>query len=279
MISNEPHMAHDNELDLLEHYTVQCAVPILLQLDNLGTGLLGTGTFFTVADRHFLVTANHNFEDLMEVHKEQLAVPASHNTEVLHTLGPVVFYAPVDDRLDVAVIELRDAGLVKQLQRHWRFLTLAHVAAPAQEARDGSIVLAGYPKPPSANKNGWTPEGQVRGRFLFARTQRIPTTPNNADAIVDGRHFFCDYEAAGTLRDGTVVPSPPLPGVSGASVWERQPAVEGVWSAEAALRVIGVENSLIAGHHFRVTHWSVVADVLRAISPEIAQAVDAELHL
>lgn len=272
-------MADDNEMDLLEYYTRHCAVPILLQLDGLGTALVGTGTFFTVADRHFLVTANHNFENLMEVHKEHLTVPASHNTEVLHTLGPVVFHAPADSLLDIAVIELRDTALVAQLQRNWRFLTLAHVAAPADIPQDGGIVLAGYPKPPSANDNGWTPAGQVRGFFLFARTQRVPTTPANADATVDDRHFFCDYEEAGTLRDGTVVRSPALPGVSGASVWERQRAVEGVWSAEAALRVIGVENSFIEGHHFRVTHWSVVADVLRGISPEIARAVDAELHL
>ena len=75
---------------------------------------------------------------------------------------------------------------------------------------------------------------------------------------------------------GEPIKTPELPGVSGASIWELRP-VTGVWTPEAATRVVGIQSSYMHSKYIRAKSWWAVAKVLEQSDQTLAAAVRAKL--
>jgi hypothetical protein len=93
------------------------------------------------------------------------------------------------------------------------------------------------------------------GTLLTVYTDRIEQIPAEASPPVDPRlDLFFRYEPDAIDYNDNLVPTLPLPGTSGSSVWEYlEPA--GLWTAENALRVVGVQSAAFPRKYFRAKSW------------------------
>ncbi|WP_119389885.1 hypothetical protein [Taklimakanibacter lacteus] len=244
----------------IEQFASRVTVPLLLKDTKHGVVPHGTGTFFDIGGRVFLVVAAHLLDD---IELSKLAVPVGPRGPEVLTLSPFDTYRPQDIDLDVAIVEPTDMDLLAKFRKHWRFLDLSNVAVPSQ---DGAFILCGYPASITLRRGD-----KLGGQLLTFYTERLGTPPNLAifrdrphDPSVD---FFFKYDETAmlvnTADDGE---TPELPGASGASIWEwSELPKDGIWTPEAALKVVAVQSSWNerTKKWFRATGWQVVFNLLR----------------
>jgi hypothetical protein len=258
------------EATAIERFVLHVTVPIFLEVGDSG-GLLATGTLFKIGGRSFLITARHVFDDLPDL--TMLAYPENPIHGGLYTLGSFTVLKPSEKHIDVAVVELKSPETVERLEANWKFLSLVNVAAPSLITGDGAFFVSGYPGSLTKTQLGWT-----KGKLATAYTQRLPSPPiEAAQPVISGLDLFFDYGHDATSVTGASVKTPELPGVSGPSVWELRP-VNGVWTPEGAIRVVGIQSAYIHSKYFRAKSWWAVAKVLEQVDQALADAVRAKLR-
>lgn len=257
------------EATAIERFTLHVTLPILLEMGDSG-GLLATGTLFKVDGRSFLITARHIFEDLPDLTK--LAYPENHIRGGLFTFGSFTVLKPNEEHIDVAAIEITSAETVARLEANWQFLSLQNVSAASSDTGDGAFFVSGYPISLTQTEGGWT-----KGKLVTAYTQRLPSPPVETKApVFSDLDLFFDYGREATSVSGETMRTPELPGVSGASVWELRP-VPGVWTPEAATRVVGIQSAFFHSKYIRAKSWWAVAKVLGEADQSLAAAVKERL--
>jgi hypothetical protein len=258
------------EAAAIERFVLHVTVPIFLEVGDSG-GLLATGTLFKIGGRVFLITARHVFDDLPDL--TRLAYPEDPIRGGLYTLGSFTVLKPTAEHVDVAAVELKSPETVQRLEANWQFLSLDNVAAPSLVTGDGAFFVSGYPGSLTKTEAGWT-----TGKLATAYTQRLPYPPAEAALpVVPELDLFFEYGHDATSVTGAPVKTPELPGVSGASVWELR-TVNGVWTPEAATRVVGIQSAYRHTKYFRAKSWWAVAKVLEQVDQALADAVRAKLN-
>jgi hypothetical protein len=256
------------EASAIERFALNVTIPIIIEMGNEAK-LHATGTLFEIAERHFIITARHIFDDLKDL--TRLAFPENPTRGGLHTFGSFELSKPKEDSPDVAIMEIKCNETISRLKHGWQFLSLANVALPSVISSDGSFFLSGYPSGLTRNNvDGW-----LQGKFATAYTQRISDTPVEARfSNVTKLDLFFDYGSEATSITGGIIQTPELPGTSGASVWERK-VIEplSVWTPEASVRVVGVQSSYIHKKYFRATDWRAVANVIAMIDTRISEDI------
>jgi hypothetical protein len=252
---------------------MECAVPLFaIHGEDDAPALLGTSTLVDLDGRLLLVTAKHLFDGL---DCRKLAFPSNPLKSDIWTLGNVERIEPLEEHLDAAVLVVMSEQTASILRAGWRPVTLSAVAAPSAS---GDFVLSGFPADLTSN----TPE-YLRGKMLSIYTDRLPAVPGNADSPVlpsIDLFFLCD-DSSVTL-DGKPQELPRLQGTSGAGVWQVVAPPPGeLWTAERALRLVGVQATYRKGQYFRAKSWTLVAQVLQESDlPDLVSAGrDLELRL
>lgn len=244
----------------IEQFLAKVTIPVLLDDTKHGMIPHGTGAFFDIEGRSFLILAGHLLD---EIDPADLAVPVRLQGTEVKTLGMLDVLRPTNVDLDVAALELKDSSFVSQLRSGWRFLGLSNVASPSQ---DGAFILAGYPAAMTEKRGGI-----LGGRLLTFYTERLEHPPDLAsfrvrphDPKID---FFFKYDVAAMLvSNGEDGKTPALPGASGASIWEWHDPQEGVhWTPELVLKVVAVQSGWNerTSKWFRATGWGAVLDTVR----------------
>jgi hypothetical protein len=255
----------------IEKFVLNVTIPILLETAN-GACLLATGTLFEIADRQFIVTARHIFDDLTDL--TRLAFPERPFNGAVHTFGTFQLVKPIKEHVDVAVMELQCGETIAKLKSGWQFLSLSNVALPSLTSPNGAFFLSGYPASLTQNAGEW-----IESAFATAYTQLIPDVPSEATLpVVPELDLFFDYGHDAISITGKPIKTPKLPGASGASVWEYKSVACVVWNPESLVRVVGVQSSYIHSKYFRAKNWVVVAKVLEQIDPKIAEIVRSKLN-
>ncbi len=259
------------EAAAIEKFALNVTVPILYETADAAV-LHASGTLFEVAERQFVVTARHIFDDLPDL--TRLAYPENPLKGNAHTFGSFQLAKPTEEHFDVAVMELQDSDTVSKLKTGWHFLSLANVALPSATAPDGSFFLSGYPASLTKKTGEW-----LRGAFATAYTQRIPEVPPEAQPpIVSELDLFFDYGHDAISIAGKDVRTPELPGCSGASVWEIKQTSPGIWTPESVVRVVGVQSAYVHSKYFRAKSWWAVAKILEKIDVQIAEVFRSRLR-
>jgi len=108
---------------------------------------------------------------------------------------------------------------------------------------------------------------RLGGTLLSAYTERMPQVPAEAKKPVDERlDLFLHYDKEATDINGEVIQTPELGGVSGASIWEyREPPAGQLWTAEAALKIIGIQSASLKDKYARAKRWEFVMEMLGEI--------------
>jgi hypothetical protein len=235
-------------------------IPLVWKADGL-TSSVGTGTLFRIADRHFIVTARHIFD---EYDPQKIAYQGRRDsTTSLFTIGIARLVKPNTPEPDVAVIEILEERTKKRLCTGWEFLTLDNVAPPSV---DGLFALMGYPES-TANSELWVPPKGI----VYSRN-RIIDPPKEAPNVNTETDLFFEYGAT-ALAEYKEVEAPELQGTSGGSVWEYVDLDGGLWAPEKVVKVVGVQSARLRGKYFRAVSWGVVASILGQMDVHLKDAV------
>lgn len=264
-------MLDEIEVAAIQSFTLSVTVPILLDLPNGAVQLLATGTLFRVGGRHLIVTARHVFDN---VNAETMAFPAAPKGGDAYTLGKFTIFKPEEEHVDVAVMRLESPDVIEMLSKSWHFLSLENIARPFENAPDETFFVAGYPDVMTKMVGA-----KLHGNFVTAYSQRLPDIPKWAtEPVVPELDLFFDYGEKAKRVGGGEIDSPALPGVSGASIWQIG-SVDGIWTPESAIRVVGVQSAYKPSEYFRAKSWWAVAKILEQIDETLAIAVREQLTL
>ena len=248
----------DLEKIAIQRFLLGVTVPLIYD-SNTGPALLATGTLFERKGHRCIATAKHVFEGIK---RENVAIPEAPQQSALMTLGEFDLYLPQDTAFadfDVAVVHLKSDSVLSKLANNWRFVGEQHVKLPSQQ---GTFVVAGFPGELSNSS-----EVTLSTQPMTVFSQRMTETPPNARPPVNmAVDMFFYLDKAGTTAGGKEQKIPSFPGMSGASVWQyHSDEAQPVWSAEACLKVGGVQASALKDQFFRAKQWSAVMVLLDAI--------------
>ncbi|WP_137823614.1 trypsin-like peptidase domain-containing protein [Pseudomonas sp. D(2018)] len=249
----------DEEMGAIERFLISCTVPLIYQ-NAQRTCVLGTGTFFEVSDRHFLVTAGHLFEG---IDPNNLGVPERSGQDVhIVTIGHGTIYHPKDtDEHDVAVIELLDTDFLRLVQSGWQFLSMANVATP--DPTTTTYIVAGHPDETVSYDSG-----VLRPAALF----QIYTGRYEGEVASNRSKFdlYLRYGQQASNTYGFKKDTPHLGGVSGASVYAVTPSQSIIWAPEGILRIVGIQVAFVneSRKYLHAKTWPLVEHVLKlALDP------------
>jgi hypothetical protein len=95
-------------------------------------------------------------------------------------------------------------------------------------------------------------------------TAPLAPMPSNANPAANpALDLFLQLPRDAVIAGGEVVEIPAIQGMSGCAIWELREVAEGaLWSADRALRFIGIQSSAKPGRYFRGKKWSFVKAML-----------------
>ena len=257
----------------IEQFLFKATVPVLYDWGEKGIDQIGTGTLFTVANRHFFITSRHIFKSssLYEYDPAKLAYPETPFGITPYPFGNCVMHLPDLEALDVAILELIEPETVERLKTGWHFLSAKNATAPTY---DGWFILCGYP-----SKLLKPHAGNLRATLVSAYTTRMAEIPSDASPPPDPRiDMFFYYGGDAISIDGSTIKRPPLPGMSGASVWHlKDLPPSAVWTPECCRRVMGVQSAWREDQYFRAINWLGVVEIFRRIDGEIAVEIESAI--
>lgn len=209
----------------------------------------GTGTFFRLSGKLFLVTAAHVLEG---IDPALLGVPDQPIGNVaVWNLNDITIHHPRDtENFDVAVIELLNPNFHARVASSWHFIDEADVIEP-EEVEEDEYLLAGYPTETVEDRNGiLTPQPMLQ---LF--TKRLDKSEHDNATDYD---LLLRYPKIGRSIFGAERNTPRLQGVSGAAVYVRTKQESAVWSPAQLFRPVGLQASAQHGDFIRVKRWMLL---------------------
>jgi len=243
---------------------LSCVVPISCSRDGV-FGVCGTGTLFRVANKSFLVTASHVYDEA-EKRGFQLAI-----CDLVPTTPAIPLHGRIQghDHYDVAIWELPQ-DVVDGLPNR-SFLTVHHADREGRRQSQGGYCVHGFPVAFSSVDLG--NELVKANPFTFwAGTYQADTSNfTNYDPKI---HILLHTPREGVHWAGEGPPPIPdtLHGMSGCSIWQAY--YEGLsvkhWTPNDAV-VVAVQTGVYKnGTIVKGTRWWVVDRIIRECYPELA---------
>jgi hypothetical protein len=257
-----------SEAIAIEQFLCSCTVPILYEQGQIAT-IRGTGTLFKIADRHFLVTARHIFDD--GVNTESLGLPTSPRGPTIITFGESTIFRPVEAAFDVAVVEFKGTFAIDPLSMGWRFLEINNILSSSDE-KSTSFVVCGYPSSLAKHDK----ESIVAKPATFFTYTLEPNVDVAEPTLVTQFDRFLEYAKDGVRLDNSGLQTPELDGVSGASVWSRVNAsTKEIWSPERCLKIAGIQCSAKHDQFIRYADWYAVATLFGNMDDALGRHVQS----
>jgi hypothetical protein len=259
--------ASEHENNALHNFFIQVSLPIITT-EGDQFFIIGTGTLFKIAGRHFLITAAHILDDF---HSERWAFPTGPHSGEIRTFGAAEFTRTTDESADICIVELKDPDAIAMLEREWRFLTLDNIWLPDLSAQ--AVFLSGFP-----SVRAKYADGNLRGRLFVVRStyNTDRPEPKGAPPLKRGVDFFIHYQNRVNELTGENIADVQIQGTSGCSIWaykEQGWVASTVWTPETALRVIGIQSAYVKNQYLRAKSWGAVLLILGNMDPQLRGAV------
>jgi hypothetical protein len=264
------------ELRAFTSFARTCTLP-LIEESETETAMLGTGTLFAVNGNHYLITAAHVIEGLVEAQQlDRIGIPLGRTNSAVSNLGRhFIAYVQWKDGdsgpFDAAIIRFDQPELVAALRKNWKFISPKNLG-PIPERKQGFLV-AGYPRQVSSRI-----DFALSGKFIAFATNVLPSPPEERE-YRPGLDIFLKHDETGTALDGTLTELPRLQGMSGGSVWvaRHDEGTDAVWSAESHLRLVGIQSAYVLGSYIRAKSWQLVAKLFDGLDSQAAKEIRAAL--
>jgi len=250
-------MLKEFEQSAIRQFAERVAVPLLEYHGELQDvdrfDPIGTGTLFVYGSRLFLVTSDHVLEG---TNIKKIVIPHRYDgTGDLITLGDVGVTRPVDNFIDVAVLEIRSEKVAEKLCLGWKPLTHEMTSGCPN---DGSFLLLGYP----SELRRQSQHVDVDLPPFAILTSRIVRPPQDAidnedrEPIFEDVDLFFSHKSEAKDSDGSFKRMPSLKGMSGCTVWAYRSSDPGkLWTPDTHLRAVGIQSGVMTDSYIRAKSW------------------------
>ena len=280
----------ENILAAVEQFALGISVPLIYQQNDV-KGVIGTGTLFKIAGRHFIVTAEHVVRGIA---LDDLSFPLTPKAGQIHTFGVMdlhridragndiaaeaaklgVSAQELADALDVAVVELKAPKTIERLEAGWTFCSLENVSLELPATNERPFVLFGYP-----GQLGTNGVDKVTAAITTAYLHKLDETPAEAKRpILPGIDLFLNYRGTPITPNKMTIQELTLPGTSGGSICTVSP-VQGLWTPQQSLRIVAVQSSYRRQDFARGKRWRLATRILSGIDDTVATAVRGHFDL
>lgn len=236
-------------------FALGVSVPVLDFSDEDKAVLCGTGFFYKIGERLFLISASHVFDDC---NQEALAIPQyPHGGGNFVTIGTNCLSRPLDDILDVAVLEIQDLDLAQSISQNWTILDMGNTGDYNSKQ---NCFLLGFPlenmKP---TELGY--KGKPLPMFLKDAGGKPACAPGPAFSNVD---IFLEEQE--TINKYELSRPSSLKGISGSAIWQvSEPSTGAVWAPAKDLKIVGVQCEVRNGDYVRGKKWVWVDGILNRL--------------
>ncbi len=244
-------------------------LPIMQIIDSERAVVLGTGFLIENNSRTFLITARHIFDMNVNMQYEKIAIPLYGPKQSMLTLPHKPYLSKRVDNCDadIAVIPL----LYDENELHkcyWKHFTLKSFFTKNFIIEGSRILVYGYPVglQTSYEADPFINIGVVSFFTSFYK--------GNTDSI-EGYNPTIDllFEFKSKIQiDGIEQYLPELHGISGSPLFYIDNAVEGVWSPEKHLKIVGIEKAVKKGDYIRATQSGCIYKSLVGLFKEIEES-------
>jgi len=239
-------------------FLAKCTVPIAAEARGRAN-VVGTGTLFDFGDGPCLITAAHVLKG-PDWDVEHLTMPETWGGRTMHKLGTVQIRR--ERNWDLAILQLQTPEIVQRIRANWQILSGQDVDAGVPP---GLTVSAGFPYE-LARVEG----GKIHARWIaMFEPPYVPLEnerPEESELAKPG-DMLVRYPETVLQPDGSLVGAPrSLEALSGGSAWRVVPEVDGIWTAQKALRVVGIQigqarerSGEARRRYVRVRSWKVIS--------------------
>jgi hypothetical protein len=196
-----------------------------------------TGILLAIGDNHFVLTAEHDLEEIYNLGYIPFiaaASPTGQPTPLLHDRMVVSH----DSKIDIAVFRL-DHSVVNQLKAEYRFLRLNDLRLWAPTEVEGPFFLVtGFPSSLETIDEAGRRKLDV-SRYLTLRYD------GDYDLVKDfapTSHIVLEYSRDSSYTSGETGRPPKAPGLSGCGIWYL-PTPHGLdaWTSQD-IKLVGIQN-------------------------------------
>ena len=249
--------------------TLWSSVIPLLYVTETRAGVQGTGTLLQIADRRFVITAEHVVRDYLANKLGIYTTDYADAKELVPLNGKVVY----ESDWDIAILEVEDKAADALPNR--QFLRTCYADRFGSPLHDGWTVIHGFP-------SSWT-TGRYDDRELNIRPYtRIATyyagDKQRLPGFDERAHIALDHRSDRVLTPHVLREDSPssLYGISGSTIWQifRAGESQNEWKAENA-KILGIETAVYGGGKYvKAIRWIAVECIFRHAFPELASAMD-----
>lgn len=228
-----------------------CTIPIIAEKGE-AANVVGTGTLFDFGDGLCLVTAAHVLKGEDYGHKD-LGVPDTPTGPGMHTLGS--FNIRQEQHWDIAILQLTSAETVARLRAGWTVLSGRNIAWSDDS---DTYALAGCPRRSVILAAGALNAEWV-AMFVESYQGEVEEPKGEFDLITAYPNHV--YRQNGLQQDAPET----VHGLSGTSIWQPSRKVDGLWTPEHAMKIVGIQLSSAPRRYIRARSWAVASAVLHHV--------------
>jgi hypothetical protein len=203
-----------------------------------------------------LITANHVLSG-EDYGLQDLAMPDTPNGVSMKTFGSLDIRKEV--RQDIAILRFKNDETIQRVTENWHVLSGGDIQLSISK---GPLAIAGCPRELVKTRKTMLHAGWIA---MFV-DQCVPSELDEQLAVEAGlaqpMDFCARYPTNVYRHDASLAATPEsVKGLSGGSVWQMVHEVQGVWTPQKAMRIVGMQVSASPGKYERVRSWKTVSAV------------------
>lgn len=230
-----------------------CTVPLVAEVGG-NANVVGTGTLFDFGDGPLLITAAHVLQG-SDYGIKDLAMPETPSGTAMDTFGS--FDLRKEVRRDIAILHFNTSETARRAKANWRVLSGNDMNFSLEP---GLMAIAGCPRERVKVRSGLLHAGWIA---VFAEPFTGEEDPLAGEfGLAQDFDLLSTYPTTVFRHDGTTTAAPSsIEALSGGSVWQLSGSVEGIWTPQKALRVVGLQVNAVPSKYMRARSWKVVSAV------------------
>jgi hypothetical protein len=247
-------------------YIKERVFPLVYVVDDDRAVVQGTGFLLEHEAQVYLVTAKHVLEGGAGFEYERLAFPVSGPKREMYSLPHAPYLSNRQSDADVAVVPLRYSSEILA-SLHWRTLTLDSFYTRSQLFENQAVFVYGFPTTLQQSPTA-VPFVNI-GVIAFTTTLYTddPSAIQGYDPFID---IVFSYRSE-MIIDGAVRQVPDLHGISGSPMFCIDHEVNGLWSADRCLKIIGMQKAVKKNSYIKATKSTCLEPSLRTLLRDISR--------
>ena len=235
-------------LEACHHYIEERVFPIFYMKSEEAAVVHGTGFIIDINEKKYLFTAKHVLEENDKIKYEKLVFPIFGPKKEMYSFPNKPYLSKKDTDADIGFVQLNyEKSILDKI--YWKTFNMESFYMHNKIYDKQKIIVHGFPITMQELETG---NPFINIGVISFTTNIYDGDPSEAptyDAKID---IFFEYKNEMKIND-EIKEIPDLHGISGSAVFCIDHFIEGVWSPEKCLKIIGIEKAIKRGDYIRAT--------------------------